>query len=184
MEKLKRITQEKFDSLKNGEKELLLSYYKTYEKENELIKSLTKFRKKSKKVKEKLNKVQIKKKEIIENIKSINKTLFTSSTIVCDKRWNSYICIFKNSESQKSLYLGNHKSIIKALAPFYPKDEFKDSQEFLKEELKKIISAVQDKLIKHNNNNEITFKKNKLKNIVKLYAESGKWDYWSIEDEN
>jgi len=184
MEKLKRITQEKFDSLKNGEKELLLSYYKTYEKENELIKSLTKFRKKSKKVKEKLNKVQIKKKEIIENIKSINKTLFTSSTIVCDKRWNSYICIFKNSESQKSLYLGNHKSIIKALAPFYPKDEFKDSQEFLKEELKKIISTVQDKLIKYNNNNEITFKKNKLKNIVKLYAESGKWDYWSIEDEN
>ena len=184
MEKLKRITQEKFDSLKNGEKELLLSYYKTYEKENELIKSLTKFRKKTKKVKEKLNKVQIKKKEIIENIKSINKTLFTSSTVVCDKRWNSYICIFKNSESQKSLYLGNHKSIIKALAPFYPKDEFKDSQEFLKEELKKIISAVQDKLIKHNNNNEITFKKNKLKNIVKLYAESGKWDYWSIEDEN
>ena len=184
MEKLKRITQEKFDSLKNGEKELLLSYYKTYEKENELIKSLTKFRKKSKKVKEKLNKVQIKKKEIIENIKSINKTLFTSSTVVCDKRWNSYICIFKNSESQKSLYLGNHKSIIKALAPFYPKDEFKDSQEFLKEELKKIISTVQDKLIKYNNNNEITFKKNKLKNIVKLYAESGKWDYWSIEDEN
>ena len=184
MEKLKRITQEKFDSLKNGEKELLLSYYKTYEKENELIKSLTKFRKKTKKVKEKLNKVQIKKKEIIENIKSINKTLFTSSTVVCDKRWNSYICIFKNSESQKSLYLGNHKSIIKALAPFYPKDELKDSQEFLKEELKKIISAVQDKLIKHNNNNEITFKKNKLKNIVKLYAESGKWDYWSIEDEN
>ena len=184
MEKLKRITQEKFDSLKNGEKELLLSYYKTYEKENELIKSLTKFRKKTKKVKEKLNKVQIKKKEIIENIKSINKTLFTSSTIVCDKRWNSYICIFKNSESQKSLYLGNHKSIIKALAPFYPKDEFKDSQEFLKEELKKIISTVQDKLIKYNNNNEITFKKNKLKNIVKLYAESGKWDYWSIEDEN
>ena len=184
MEKLKRITQEKFDSLKNGEKELLLSYYKTYEKENELIKSLTKFRKKTKKVKEKLNKVQIKKKEIIENIKSINKTLFTSSTVVCDKRWNSYICIFKNSESQKSLYLGNHKSIIKALAPFYPKDELKDSQEFLKEELKKIISAVQDKLINHNNNNEITFKKNKLKNIVKLYAESGKWDYWSIKDEN
>tara|TARA_B100001057_G_scaffold486286_1_gene567235 strand:- start:926 stop:1480 length:555 start_codon:yes stop_codon:yes gene_type:complete len=184
MDKLKRITQEKFDSLKNGEKELLLSYYKTYEKENELINSLTKFRKKTKKVKEKLNKLQIKKKKIIENIKSINKTLFTSSTIVCDKRWNSYICIFKNSESQKSLYLGSHKSIIKALAPFYPKDEFKNSQEFLKEELKKIISSVQDKLIKHNNNNEITFKKNKLKNIVKLYAESGKWDYWSIEDEN
>ena len=182
MEKLKRITQEKFDSLKNGEKELLLTYYKTYEKENELIKSLTKSRKKTKKVKEKLNKVQIKKKEIIKKIKSINKTLFTSSTIVCDKRWNSYICIFKNSESQKSLYLGSHKSIIKALTPFYSKDEFEDSQEFLKKELKKIISTVQDKLIKHNDNNEITFKKNKLKNIVELYAESGKWDYWSIED--
>tara|TARA_B100001989_G_scaffold104812_1_gene73326 strand:- start:105 stop:653 length:549 start_codon:yes stop_codon:yes gene_type:complete len=182
MEKLNRITQEKFDSLKKDEKELLLIYYKTYEKENGLIKSLTKSRKKTKKVKEKLNKVLIKKKEIIKKIKSINKTLFTSSTIVCDKRWNSYICIFKNSESQKSLYLGSHKSIIKALTPFYSKDEFEDSQEFLKKELKKIISTVQDKLIKHNDNNEITFKKNKFKNIVELYAESGKWDYWSIED--
>jgi hypothetical protein len=48
--------------------------------------------------------------------------------------------------------------------------------------LKKIISTVQDKLIKHNDSNEISFKKNKLKNIVELYAESGKWDYWSIGD--
>ena len=118
----------------------------------------------------------------MEKIKSINKSLFTSSTIVWDKRWNSYICIFKNSDSQKSLYLGNHKSIIQALTPFYSKEEFKESQEFLKEELKKIISAVQDKLIKHNDNNEITLKKNKLKSIVELYAESGRWDYWSIEN--
>ena len=182
MEKLKRITQEKFDSLKKDEKDLLLIYYKAYEKENGLIKSLTKSRKKIKKVKEKLNNIQTKKKEILERIKSINKSLFTTSTIVCDKRWNSYICIFKNSESQKSLYLGNHKSIIKGLAPFYSKEELNDSQDFLKKELKKIISTVQDKLIKHNDNNEITFKKNKLKSIVELYAESGKWDYWSIED--
>jgi hypothetical protein len=129
-----------------------------------------------------LNNIQIKKKEILEKIKSTNKSLFTTSTIVCDKRWNSYICIFKNSESQKSLYLGNHKSIIKALTPFYSKEELNDSQDFLKKELKKIISTVQDKLIKHNDNNEITFKKNKFKSIIELYAESGKWDYWSIED--
>ena len=70
------------------------------------------------------------------------------------------------------MYLGNHRSIIKALAPFYTKEEFKDSQEFLKKELKKIISTIQDKLIKHNDKNEITFKKNKLKNIVELYAEN------------
>ena len=137
MEKLKRISQEKFDSLKKDEKDLLLTYYKTYEKENKLSKSLSKSRKKIKKVKDKLNKVQIEKKEILKKIKSINKSLFTTSTVVCDKRWNSYICIFKNSESQKSLYLGNHKSIVKALAPFYSKEEFKDSQEFLKKELKK-----------------------------------------------
>ena len=182
MKKLERISQEKFDSLKKDEKDLLLIYYKTYEKENKLSKSLSKSRKKIKKVKEKLNNIQIKKKEILEKIKSTNKSLFTTSTIVCDKRWNSYICIFKNSESQKSLYLGNHKSIIKALEPFYSKEEFKYSQEFLKKELKKIISTVQDKLIKYNDNNEITFKKNKLKSIIELYAESGKWDYWSIED--
>ena len=182
MKKLKKISQEKFDSLKKDEKDLLLIYYSAHEKENKLSKSLTKSRKKTKKIKERLNNIQVKKKEIIKKIKSINKSLFTSSTIVCDKRWNSYICIFKNSESQKSLYLGNHKSIIQALAPFYSKEEFKESQEFLKKELKKIISTVQDKLIKYNDNNEITFKKNKLKSIVELYAESGKWDYWSIED--
>ena len=180
MEKLKRISQEKFDSLKKDEKELLLIYYETYEKESKLSKSLTKSRRKTKKVKEKLNKVQISRKEILNKIKSINKSLFTSSTIVCDKRWNSYICIFKNSVSQKSLYLGNHKTIVNALSPFYSNEEFKDSQDFLKKELKKIISTVQDKLIKHNDSNEISFKKNKLKNIVELYAESGKWDYWSI----
>ena len=182
MKKLERISQEKFDSLKKDEKDLLLIYYKTYEKENKLSKSLSKSRKKIKKVKEKLNNIQIKKKEILEKIKSTNKSLFTTSTIVCDKRWNSYICIFKNSESQKSLYLGNHKSIIKAHTPFYSKEELNDSQDFLKKELKKIISTVQDKLIKHNDNNEITFKKNKFKSIIELYAESGKWDYWSIED--
>ena len=182
MEKLKRISQEKFDSLKKDEKELLLIYYKTIEKESKLSKSLAKSRRKTKKVKEKLNKVQISRKEILNKIKSINKSLFTSSTIVCDKRWNSYICIFKNSESQKSLYLGNHKTIVNALSPFYSNEEFIDSQDFLKKELKKIISTVQDKLIKHNDSNEISFKKNKLKNIVELYAESGKWDYWSIKD--
>ena len=182
MKDLKRISQEKFDSLKKDEKDLLLIYYNAHEKENKLSKSLIKTRKKTKKIKERLNNIQVKKKEIMEKIKSINKSLFTTSTIVCDKRWNSYICIFKNSKSQKSLYLGNHKSIIQALAPFYSKEEFKESQEFLKEELKKIMSTVQDKLIKHNDNNEITLKKNKLKSIVELYAESGRWDYWSIEN--
>ena len=76
MEKLKRISQEKFDSLKKDEKDLLLIYYKTYEKENKLSKSLSKSRKKIKKVKEKLNNIQIKKKEILEKIKSTNKSLF------------------------------------------------------------------------------------------------------------
>ena len=98
MEKLKRISQEKFDSLKKDEKDLLIIYYKTYEMENKLSKSLSKSRKRTKKVKDKLNKVQIEKKEILKKIKSINKSLFTTSTVVCDKRWNSYICIFKNSE--------------------------------------------------------------------------------------
>ena len=68
MEKLKRISQEKFDSLKKDEKDLLLTYYKTYEKENKLSKSLNKSRKKIKKVKDKLNKVQIEKKEILKKL--------------------------------------------------------------------------------------------------------------------
>ena len=66
MKKLERISQEKFDSLKKDEKDLLLIYYKTYEEENKLSKSLSKSRIKIKKLKEKLNNIQIKKKEILE----------------------------------------------------------------------------------------------------------------------
>ena len=80
------------------------------------------------------------------------------------------------------MYLGSHNNIINALSPFYLKEEFEENRDFLKKELKKIISAVQDKLISLNEKDEIIFKKNKLKNIVDLYAESGQWDYWSIQD--
>ena len=129
-----------------------------------------------------MNKVQIEKKEILKKLSQSIKVYLQRLLSYVTKDGTHISASLKNSESQKSLYLGNHKSIVKALAPFYSKEEFKDSQEFLKKELKKIISTVQDKLIKHNDNNEITFKKNKLKSIVELYAESGKWDYWSIED--
>ena len=101
MKDLKRISQEKFDSLKKDEKDLLLIYYNAHEKENKLSKSLIKTRKKTKKIKERLNNIQVKKKEIMEKIKSINKSLFTTSTIVCDKRWNSYICLLYTSPSPR-----------------------------------------------------------------------------------
>ena len=182
MNKLKRISQHKLDSLKKDEKDLLLNYYKVCDKEIKLSKKLDKLRDKTKKVKEKINEVKVKRKEILDKVKLLNNKLFINITIVRDKRWNSFICIFKNSVSQKSLYLGSHNNIIEALSPFYLKEEFEDKSDFLKKELKKIISTVQDKLIKINEKNEITFKKNKLKNIVDLYAESGQWDYWSIED--
>ena len=81
MKDLKRISQEKFDSLKKDEKDLLLIYYNAHEKENKLSKSLIKTRKKTKKIKERLNNIQVKKKEIMEKIKSINKSLFTTSLI-------------------------------------------------------------------------------------------------------
>ena len=58
-------------------------------------------------------------------------------------------------------------------------DEIKEEL-YLNDNSKGVMDAVQEKLIKHNDSNEIIFKKNKLKNIVELYAESGKWDYWSI----
>tara|TARA_B100000575_G_scaffold254490_1_gene223711 strand:+ start:16459 stop:17007 length:549 start_codon:yes stop_codon:yes gene_type:complete len=182
MEKLKKISQEKFDSLKKEEKDLILNYYNIFDKEQKLSKKLDKLRIKTKKVKKEFNEIKYKRKEILKKVKLLNNKLFITSSIVCDKRWNSYICIFKNSVSQKSLYLGSHNNIINALSPFYLKEEFEENRDFLKKELKKIISAVQDKLISLNEKDEIIFKKNKLKNIVDLYAESGQWDYWSIQD--
>ena len=68
---------------------------------------------------------------MIQSYYIYNKTFITIS-IVFDKRWKTYICIFKNSGSQKSLYLGKHDLILDTLKQYYRKDEFDNSVDFLK----------------------------------------------------
>ena len=113
--------------------------------------------------------------------KIYNKTFITIS-IVFDKRWKTYLCIFKNSESQKSLYLGKHDLIVDTLSQYYRKDEFDNSIYFLKSELKRILISIQNKIISISTDRKIIMKKKKLENIIKLYEESGNWDYWSIDN--
>lgn len=163
------------------EKDLISEYNMILDSEKELSRSIKKMKLKIRLLKTKFDSISDKRKKVLKKIKSENLRILTSCSVVCDKRWNSYICIFKNSKSQKSIYLGKHHSIIKELSPFYNKKEFDNSSKFVKTELKKIISSIQDKIIKLNDSNEIILVKNKLKNIIDIYSESGEWDFWSIE---
>ncbi len=168
-------------NLNKIEEDLLLEYNKILNDEEELSKSIKKLKVKIKDLKNEFLLASSKRKEILNKIKSENMRVLTSCSVVFDKRWNSYICIFKNSKSQKSIYLGKHEALLKSLSQFYRKNELENSSESIKSELKKIISSIQDKIIKLDNENKIILKKIKFKSIIELYAESGEWDFWSIE---
>ena len=71
---------------------------------------------------------------------------------------------------------------METLGQYYRKDEFDNSTDFLKSELKKILSSIQNKILSISTDRKIIMKKKKLENIIKLYEESGNWDYWSIDN--
>ena len=81
-------------------------------------------------------------KKISNQVKTIYNKTFTTISVVFDKRWKTYICIFKNSGSQKSLYLGKHDLILETLRQYYRKDEFDNSVDFLKTELKRMLVSI------------------------------------------
>ena len=102
-----------------------------------------------------MNNIQIKKKEILEKLSQPIK-VYLQHLLSYVTKDGIHISAYLKIVNHKNLYILKPQSIIKAL-PFYSKEELNDSQDFFKKELKKIISTVQDKLIKHNDNNEITF---------------------------
>ena len=179
---MKKLTNKDIKSLKKDDQNLVIIYYKILDKEKSLKKSLNKVNKQKVKLKNEYLELVNERKKISSQVKKIHNKTFITISIVFDKRWKTYICIFKNSESQKSLYLGKHDLIVDTLSQYYRKDEFDDSIYFLKSELKRILISIQNKIISISTDKKIFMKKKKLETIIKLYEESGNWDYWSIDN--
>ena len=78
--------------------------------------------------------------------------------------------------------MGKHDLIVETLSQYYHKDEFDNSVDFLKTELKRMLVSIQSKILSITTDNKIIIKKKKLENIIQLYEESGNWDYWSINN--
>ena len=161
---------------------LVIIYEKILDKEKVLKKSLSKLNKQKVKLKNEYLELVNERKKISSQVKKIHNKTFITISIVFDKRWKTYICIFKNSGSQKSLYLGKHDLILETLRQYYRKDEFDNSVDFLKTELKRMLVSIQNKILSITNDNKIIIKKKKLEHIIQLYEESGNWDYWSIDN--
>ena len=179
---MKKLTNKDIKSLNKDDQNLVITYYKILDKEKSLKKSLNKVNKQKVKLKNEYLELVNERKKFSSQVKKIHNKTFITISIVFDKRWKTYICIFKNSESQKSLYLGKHDLIVDTLSQYYRKDEFESSIEFLKSELKRILISIQNKIISISSDKKIIMKKKKLENIIKLYEESGDWDYWSIDN--
>ena len=135
---MKKLTNKDIRSLKKDDQNLVIIYEKILDKEKVLKKSLSKLNKEKVKLKNEYLELVNERKKISSQVKKIHNKTFITISIVFDKRWKTYICIFKNSESQKSLYLGKHDLIVNTLSQYYRKDEFENSIEFLKSELKRM----------------------------------------------
>ena len=159
---------------------LIEQYNKLIKKEKKLNKSIEKLKKKKKSASEEMKRITEKRKQTFNILKKRSLILFTSVSIVYDKRWETYICIFKNSNHQKSFYIGKHQSILVSLSPYY-EDNIPDSIEFLKGEIKKIINTIKTKIITVSPKGTILLNNLKLDDIVDLYSETGNWTYWSLK---
>ena len=179
---VKNLTNKDIKSLKKSDQILILNYDQILAKENQLKKSIKKITKQKIKLKNEYEELIIERKKISNQVKTIYNKTFTTISVVFDKRWKTYICIFKNSGSQKSLYLGKHDLILETIRQYYRNDEFDNSVDFLKTELKRILVSIQSKILSITTDNKIIIKKKKLENIIQLYEESGNWDYWSIDN--
>ena len=165
---VKKLTNKDIRSLKKDDQNLVIIYEKILDKEKVLKKSLSKLNKQKVKLKNEYLELVNERKKISSQVKKIHNKTFITISIVFDKRWKTYICIFKNSESQKSLYLGKHDLIVNTLSQYYRKDEFENSIEFLKSELKRILISIQNKIISISSDKKIIMKKKKLENILSL----------------
>ena len=96
-----------------------------------------------------------------------------------DSRSSTYICIIKHENSIKSFYLGNRDKIIKMIQNYYPQNLAEESDKYIKQQVKMIVSTVIYELLIAKSTN-ILSKNVKLnfQTIIEKYYATGLWDYW------
>ena len=96
-----------------------------------------------------------------------------------DTRSSTYICIVKYKKATKSFYLGNESKLKSRLQQFYLEDLNTKKMEFIKEEVKMIVSNVISDFINTRTKSIFTESpKLNFTNVLDKYYESNLWEHW------
>lgn len=110
-------------------------------------------------------------------LKSLKATPIIS--IGFDSRSSTYICIVKYKNATKSFYLGNESKLKNQLQQFHSDDLNTKKIEYIKGQVKMIVSNVISNFINTRSKYVFTEKpKLNLANVLDKYYESDLWDYW------
>ena len=96
-----------------------------------------------------------------------------------DSRSSTYICIVKYKKATKSFYLGNESKLKSQLQQFYLDDLNTKKIEYVKDEIKMIVSNVISDFINTRTKTIFTESpKLNFTNILDKYYESNLWEHW------
>ena len=96
-----------------------------------------------------------------------------------DSRSSTYICIVKYKKVTKSFYLGNESKIKSQLQQFYLDDLNTKKIDYVKDEVKMIVSNVISSFINIRTKSIFTDSpKLNFSNVLDKYYESNLWDHW------
>ena len=96
-----------------------------------------------------------------------------------DSRSSTYICIVKYKKATKSFYLGNEAKLKSRLQQFYLEDLNTKKMDYVKNEIKMIVSNVISDFINIRTKAIFTESlKLNLTNVLDKYYESNLWEHW------
>ena len=96
-----------------------------------------------------------------------------------DTRSSTYICIVKYKKATKSFYLGNESKLKSRLQQFYLDDLNTKKMDFIKKELKMIVSNVISDFINTRSKTIFTDStKLNFTNVLDKFYESNLWEHW------
>ena len=96
-----------------------------------------------------------------------------------DARSSTYICIVKYKKATKSFYLGNEAKLKSRLQQFYLDDLNTKKMDYVKDEIKMIVSNVISDFINTRTKNIFTESpKLNFTNVLDKYYESNLWEHW------
>ena len=96
-----------------------------------------------------------------------------------DSRSSTYICIVKYKKATKSFYLGNESKLKSQLQQFYLDDLNTKKIEYVKDEIKMIVSNVISDFINTRTKTIFTESpKLNFTNVLDKYYESNLWEHW------